>query len=83
MARTRLSSKGQVIIPKSVRQRHGWQAGVELDVEDRGEAIVLRPVSPFPQTKIEDVLGSLQYHGPRLTIREMDAAVLAEARKHR
>ena len=42
MAKTRLSSKGQVIIPKAVRDRHGWQPGVELDIEDRDDAVVLR-----------------------------------------
>ena len=47
MAKTRLSSKGQVIIPKAVRDRHGWQPGVELEVEDRGDAVVLRPAKPF------------------------------------
>ena len=42
MARTRLSSKGQVIIPKAVRDRHGWRPGLELDVEDQADAVVLR-----------------------------------------
>ena len=50
MAKTRLSSKGQVIIPKAVRDRHGWEPGVELEVEDHGEAVVLRPANPFPPT---------------------------------
>ncbi len=31
-----------MIIPKAVRDRHGWQPGVELEVEDRGDAVVLR-----------------------------------------
>jgi AbrB family looped-hinge helix DNA binding protein len=43
MAKTRMSSKGQVIIPKAVRDRHGWATGLELEVEDRGDAVVLRP----------------------------------------
>jgi AbrB family looped-hinge helix DNA binding protein len=56
MARTRLSSKGQVIIPKAVRERHGWQPGVELEVEDRGDVVVLRPVRIFPLTTIVSAL---------------------------
>lgn len=83
MARTRLSSKGQVIIPKPVRQRHGWQAGVELEVEDRGNAVVLRAVQPFPRTTFEEVRGSLHYKGPPLTLAQMDAAVRAEARRRK
>jgi AbrB family looped-hinge helix DNA binding protein len=82
-ARTRLSSKGQVIIPKQVRERHGWGAGVELEVEDRGDAVMLRAVQPFPRMTIDEVRGCLKYTGPRVTLEQMDKAVLAEARKRR
>jgi AbrB family looped-hinge helix DNA binding protein len=60
MAKTRLSSKGQVIIPKAVRDRHGWATGLELEVEDRGDAVVLRPAKPFPPTTFEEVRGCLK-----------------------
>ncbi|MGH6945104.1 MAG: AbrB/MazE/SpoVT family DNA-binding domain-containing protein [Geminicoccaceae bacterium] len=81
MTRTRLSSKGQVIIPKGVRDRHGWQPGVELEVEDRGDAVVLRPARLFPPTTIEEVRGCLKHDGPPHTIEEMDEAVAQEARR--
>ena len=82
-AKTRVSSKGQVIIPKQVRERHGWRAGVELEVEDRGDTVVLRAARLFPRTTIDEVRGCLKYTGSALTIEQMDAAVLAEARKRR
>jgi AbrB family looped-hinge helix DNA binding protein len=81
MAKTRLSSKGQVIIPKAVRDRHGWQPGVELEVEDRGDAVVLRPAKPFAETTFDAVRGCLKYDGPPRTIEEMDEAVAREARR--
>lgn len=40
--RTHLSSKGQIVIPKSVRDRLGLHEGDELSVEELGDAIVLR-----------------------------------------
>ena len=52
---TRLSSKGQVIIPKSIRQNHRWLIGQEFTVEDTGEGVLLRPKSPFPRTTVEEV----------------------------
>jgi AbrB family looped-hinge helix DNA binding protein len=81
MAKTRLSSKGQVIIPKSVRDRQGWTPGVELEVEDRGELVVLRRAKPFAPTTIEQVYGCLKYDGPPATIEEMDAAVAEGVRQ--
>ena len=81
MPRPRLSSKGQVVIPRDIRDRHGWGAGALLEVEDRGGAVVLRTVSRVPKTRIEDVLGCVPYHGPPVSIEEMDAAVSEEARR--
>ncbi len=83
VARTRLSTKGQVIIPKAVRDRQGWRAGTELEVEEHGEAVVLRARHVFPPTRFEDVRGCLGYRGRRLSLAEMDEAVRAEARRRR
>lgn len=42
-ARTRLSAKGQLVIPKAVRERMGLSVGDAFDViEDKG-MIILRP----------------------------------------
>jgi AbrB family looped-hinge helix DNA binding protein len=83
MSKTRLSSKGQVIIPKDVRDRHGWKPGAELDVEDRGDAVVLRATRAFPRKTVAQVYGCLKYEGPPLTVEQMKAAVAREARKRR
>jgi antitoxin PrlF len=41
---TRLTSKGQVVIPKPVRDRFRWTTGTRLQVEARDDgAVVLRP----------------------------------------
>ena len=81
MAKTRLSSKGQVIIPKTVRDRQGWRPGVELEVEDREDLVVPRSATPFPPTTFEQVRGCLKYHGPPATIEEMDEAVAEDVRR--
>ena len=72
---TRLSSKGQVIIPKSIRQIHRWVIGQEFTVEDTGEGVLLRPTLPFPRTTIEEVAGCLKYSGPPKTLEEMEDAI--------
>ena len=77
METTRLSSKGQVIVPKSVREAHGWQAGQEFVLEDLGTSIILHPVSTFPPTCIEDLIGCTGYQGQKHTLEEMEAAIAA------
>ncbi len=83
MAKTRLSSRGRLTIPKAVRDRHGWSPGTEIEIEDRADAVTLRRASPFPPTTIDAVSGCLKYRGRPLTIDEMDAAVAREARRRR
>jgi AbrB family looped-hinge helix DNA binding protein len=79
--RTRVASKGQVIIPKAVRERQGWAPGTELEVEDQGDAVLLRPARLFPPTTYEEVRGCLKYDGPPRTIEEMDEGIEIEARR--
>lgn len=74
-ATTRLSTKGQVILPKAVRDACGWKPGATLTVEQTDEGVLLRPASPFPPTRIEDVFGSLKYDGPPISVEDMDLAV--------
>lgn len=79
---TRISSKGQVVLPKALRNAHRWTAGTRLVVEDRKDGVLLRPAPVGANTRLEEVVGCLGYRGPAKTIAEMDAAVRAEARKH-
>ena len=39
---TRLWTKGQLIIPRDVREGLGWRPGTELVVESDGKRLVLR-----------------------------------------
>ena len=80
---TKMSSKGQVVIPKSLRTAHRWKPGTEFIVEERGGEILLRPKHRKEQTRLEDLVGCANYKGPRKTIKEMDEAVQAEALRHK
>jgi len=80
---TRLSTKGQLIIPKEIRDRHGWTAGTELILEDRGDTVVLRQAEDFPVTTLEDLIGCTGYRGPARSLEEMEAAIARGARERR
>lgn len=83
--KTRLSTKGQVILPKAIRESLGWEAGARLVVEKRSDGVMLREerATPlFPPTRIEDVRGMLKYTGPPISIEDMKRGV-AEAAAER
>ena len=76
-----LSTKGQMILPKSIRQRRQWDAGTRLLVEDTAEGVLLKPAPMFAPKRSDEVFGSLRVSGPPKTLEEMDAGVVAEARR--
>jgi len=83
METTRLSTKGQAILPKTIRDAHGWDFGTEFVVEEAPGGIVLRPLKPFPPSRFEDVAGCLQYKGRAKTLKQMEDAISKELRQRR
>jgi AbrB family looped-hinge helix DNA binding protein len=75
MATTVLSSKGQIIIPKPLREAHQWKPGQRLEIIESGEGIMLKPTKPFPATTLAEVAGSLAYKGKAKTLAEMEEAI--------
>ena len=80
-ATTVVSTKGQVILPKPIRDSKGWGAGKELIVEETRDGVLLRAVRPFPLTKPEEVFGSLSHHGKQLGDEDIEEALRAAAKR--
>lgn len=83
MDTVRLSSKGQFVLPKSIRDLHHWGAGTELVVVERGSEVVITAAKPFAPTRLEPPETPSVYSGKPLSIEEMDLAIAAEAGKRR
>ena len=47
---TRLSTKGQVVIPKDVREHFHWDANTQLQITKTARGIFLEPVQPKRKT---------------------------------
>jgi AbrB family looped-hinge helix DNA binding protein len=81
MHTTVLSTKGQFIIPKAIRERRQWSAGTRLIVEDTPDGVLLKPEPVFAPTTLDAVFGCLGYEGPAKSIEEMNVAIAAEAKR--
>ena len=78
METTKLSSKGQVILPVSIRLANQWQAGVEFAVENTADGVLLRPIKSVAATTLDEVIGCVGYTGKAHSVKDMDAAITAE-----
>ena len=80
---TKLSTKGQVVLPKSLRAAHRWKPGTEFIIQDRDEGILLKPKAGSRSRTWASIIGCVSYAGPRKGVKEMDEAVAAEAQSRR
>lgn len=77
MPKSTMTSKGQVTIPKSVRERLGLEAGVILEfVENGAGEVVLRK-----SEERDGIIGVLHHYAPArpVTVEEMREAVRERA----
>jgi AbrB family looped-hinge helix DNA binding protein len=72
---TRLSTKGQIILPKNIRVSRAWVPGTEFTIEEAGDGILLRPVARFPNADLEEVAGCLRPKGKSKTPAQMRSAI--------
>jgi AbrB family looped-hinge helix DNA binding protein len=82
-AHTRLSAKGQIVIPKAVRDRLQWREGADLEVIETASGVLLRPLAPKREriTMEEFRRRHPPQPGPVLTVEQMNEAVMREARR--
>lgn len=75
MSTSRLSTKGQLILPKEIRAARAWGPGTEFTIEESADGILLRPSGRFPATSLDEVAGCLKYKGKPKTLAQMDSAI--------
>jgi AbrB family looped-hinge helix DNA binding protein len=78
---TRISDKGQITLPKLLRERRGWTGGTEFFVEERLDGVFLRPAVAEAPAEVDETFGRLRRVSNVITIDDMHEAVLEEARQ--
>jgi AbrB family looped-hinge helix DNA binding protein len=56
---TRVSAKGQVVIPKDVRDRLKWEPGTELEVMEGVGGVILRPRVNAIKHSVDEMLARM------------------------
>lgn len=70
-----LSSKGQVVIPKAIRDELGWGAGTRLVVVAGAAGVMLKAEPKKSGRRFEELIGRFRREGPPLSIEELCAPV--------
>jgi bifunctional DNA-binding transcriptional regulator/antitoxin component of YhaV-PrlF toxin-antitoxin module len=60
MLTTKLSSRGQLVIPKQLRDAHHWSTDTEFIVQDYANGILLMPVTAVKKSRpLSALIGAL------------------------
>jgi AbrB family looped-hinge helix DNA binding protein len=78
---TTVSTKGQVILPKSIREQLHWNAGTRLVVENTNDGVLLKAAPFFAPTRPVDVFACLPRKTAPKTLKEMEGAIAREVRR--
>jgi AbrB family looped-hinge helix DNA binding protein len=66
-----LSSKGQVVIPKEIRDELHWEAGTQLTLISTGSGVTIKAMPRKPGRRLEDLIGMLRHDGPPLSTEDL------------
>ena len=66
-----LSSKGQVVIPKEVRDALQWAAGTQLTLSSGPAGVTLKAVRRKTGRHLGDLIGLLKHEGAPLSTQEL------------
>ena len=71
---TKLSSRGQVVIPLSIRQENGWTEGIEFVVVSTDDSVMLKVISRPSVEEFRALQKKLQAHAKKAGLKKADIA---------
>jgi len=82
VATTKLSSKGQVVIPEEIRKRLGLEAGAQFVVVGDGDVVILKAIQPPQMSQFDDLVRQARGQARAAGMKQADIAkAVSEVRK--
>ena len=81
LATTRMSSRGQVVIPEDVRGRLGLEEGVQFVVVGEGDVVILKTITPPSMEGFDSLIRKARQQARTSGMKQSDVArAVAKAR---
>jgi AbrB family looped-hinge helix DNA binding protein len=81
-ATTKMSSKGQVVIPEDIREQLHLKEGDQFVVIGQGDAVILKVITPPSMDDFKDLLKSARNFAQKAKLRHDDViSAIKKARK--
>ena len=81
---TKMSSRGQVVIPEEIRERLGLKAGSQFVVVGDKDTVILKSISPPSMKEFDELIAEARKQARRVGLKRTDInAAVAEIRRRR
>ena len=72
LATTKMSSKGQVVIPEDIRKRLGLEAGSQFIVVAGKDAVILKTISPPSIAEFDELIRKARRQARKASVTQSD-----------
>jgi AbrB family looped-hinge helix DNA binding protein len=84
LATTKMSSKGQIVIPEDIRKKLGFKAGSQFVVVGEKDVVILKAISPPSMEEFDALIAEARKRARQAGVKRSDiAAVIAKVRKRK
>ena len=72
LATTKMSSKGQVVIPEDIRKRLKLKAGSQFVVVGENDVVILKSISPPSMNEFDSLIAEARRQGKEAGLKQSD-----------
>ncbi len=72
LATTKMSSKGQVVIPEDIRKRLGLKAGSQFVVVGEKDVVILKAISPPSMNEFDELITEARQRAKKAGMKKSD-----------
>ena len=72
LATTKMSSKGQIVIPKSIRERFNLAEGMQFLVTGKDDVVILKAISEPSFDEFEDLILEARAQAKKVGLKQSD-----------
>ena len=83
LATTKMSSKGQVVIPEDIRKRLGLKAGSQFVVVGEKDVVILKAISPPSMDEFDDLITQARERAQKAGMKKSDIRMAIKKARER
>lgn len=84
LATTKMSSKGQVVIPEDIRRKLGLKTGVQFVVVGKDDVVILKSIAKPSMSEFEQLISEARKQARKARLKKLDVmAAIQKVRKQR